>query len=320
MEKASDMDISSLLATTHLVGDTILTVDALRSAAACINERDRKPAMLAEHDLLCPPMGQAIGARVVPIEDGHHALLVEHDFFPDPREIELPFGEQGFEQQSEEHTFPFTTGEFHHSESFRVAVDPTAFGGIEGAKQFFAYLRQTVQATDFETEPFERRSVLPDPVVIFTLGLQASGLWLGVRLAKAAADALEPELKSFFQIMICAIKRTAAEAIPINRPVTYVLRVHGNPNLEFIARTRDANAVISAMAERGLGKLQPQINSLRDGFKAEMIQFHLQVDGTWAFNYLLTKDGKVVGTRKAFNHRAVVLQEMKAKRKRKKDG
>jgi hypothetical protein len=122
--------------------------------------------------------------------------------------------------------------------------------------------------------------------------------------------------------MMSAIKRMAIEAVPINRPVTYVLQVHGKPNLEFIARSRDANAVISAIAKRDLAGLRPQIDSLHEHLKAEMIQFNLQEDGTWAFNYLLTNDGKVIGARKAFNHRAVVLQEMEGKRqaKRKKDG
>ena len=312
---AQDLEVWPIVATTHQVRDTILTVEALYSMAACINERDRKPVMLAEHDILCPPMGQTVAARVVPTRDGHHALMVEFDFFPAAREIALPAGEHGFLQHSAKHRFPFTTGDFHFPSTFSLSLDPTGLGGHRGASRFNSDLRQADPTTEFEFRTTDRRSVLPDPEIVFTLGLQASALWCGVRLAKAAADAIEPELKAFFGVLVAAVKRMAVEAIPKNRPVTYVLQVHGKPNLEFIARTRDVNAVISAMVERHLGALQPQIDALHEHFNAEMIQFNLQENGTWAFNYLLTGDGKVIGTKKAFDHRAVVLQEMDRKPK-----
>ncbi len=312
---ARDLEVWPIVATTHQVRDTILTVEALYNMAACINERDRKPVMLAEHDMLCPPMGQTVAARIVPMRDGNHALMVDFDFFPAAREITLPTGELGFLQHSAKHRFPFTTGDFHYPKTFSLSVDPTGLGGHRGANRFDNDLRQAEPATEFEFKTTDRRSVLPDPEIIFTLGLQASALWFGVRLAKAAADAIEPELKAFFGVLVAAVKCMAVEAIPKNRPVTYVLQVHGKPNLEFIARTRDASAVISAMVERHLGDLQPQIDALYEHFNAEMIQFNLQESGTWAFNYLLTSDGKVIGTKKAFDHRAVVLQELDRKSK-----
>ena len=318
MDESNDIEVDTVMATTHVVRDTVLSLESLHNAAASVNERDRKPPMLAEHDHLCPPMGQTIACRVVPIEGGHHALVGEYDLFPPPCEIDLPFGDVGYEQQSKTHSFPFATGEFHHPENFCVGIDPTSLGGIQETNNIFKEL-QTHGDTEFETQPIERRSLLPDPEIIFTLGLKASAAWFGLRVAKAAADTLEPELKHFFQVLIVAIKRMATNAIPKIRPVTYVLQVHGKPNLEFVARTRDAHAVITAMADRDLSELRPQIDTLREQFKAEMIQFKMHDDGKWCFNYLLTMDGKVIGTKESFDHRAVVLKQMDRKRKRKKN-
>lgn len=315
MDESSDIAFNQVLATTHIVRQTVLTIESLHSAAADINEQDRKLTMSAEHDRLCPPMGQAVALKVVPIKDGHHALIGEFDIFPPPTEIELPSGEIGYCQQSRTHTFSFTTAEFSHAESFCVAIDPSGLGGMQETNRFFDELKKDIQIA-FETQPVERRTLLPDPEVIFTLGIKASALWFGVRLAKAGADVIESELKAFLRVMIDAIKRTATNAIPKNRPVTYVLQTRGTPNLEFIARTRDAHAVISAMADSDLSDLNPKIDALRKRFDAEMIQFKMHDDGTWRFNYLLTKDGKVVGTKTAFDHRAVVLKEMEHKRKR----
>lgn len=318
MDNSLDIDLNPVFATTHVVRQTVLTVESLHSAAACVNERDRKPVMFAEHDHLCPPMGQTVACKVVPLKDGHHALIGEYDIFPPPTEIDLPSGEIGYQQQSAKHPHPLTIGKFHHPDNYCIGIDPTNVGGAQELENLFAQLKQS-DNDSFQTQPIERRSAIPDPEIIFTLGLKASAAWFGLRIAKAAADAIESELKNFFQVLIQAVKNMAANAIPKNRPITYILQVHGKPNLEFVARTRDADAVISAMADRDMSDLRPKIDSLLKRFKAEMVQFKLRDDGTWAFNYLATRDGKVIGSREAFDHRAVVLKDMALQRKRKKN-
>jgi hypothetical protein len=120
---------SHIVATTHLVNHCVMTVESLHGAAATVNDRERKPAILAEHDELCPPLGQTIHCRVIPIEDGHHALVADYDMFPPPREIRLPWGERGCKQSSAKNRFPFTSAEFHHPENFSVSTDPTKSGG-----------------------------------------------------------------------------------------------------------------------------------------------------------------------------------------------
>ena len=116
--------------------------------------------------------------------------------------------------------------------------------------------------------------------------------------------------------MIKSIKNVAINAIPKNRPVTYVCQVNGKPNLEFVARTRDANAVISALVNDDMVDLKPRIDKLKKQYDAEMLQFKLDEDGKWLFSFLLTKDGKVIGTKEAYDHRAVILSDMKKKRKK----
>ncbi|NQT17131.1 MAG: hypothetical protein HQ582_30540 [Planctomycetes bacterium] len=309
MDESSANARLNIIATTRVVHQMVLTVESLHDNAATLNSSSRKPVITAEHDKLCPPMGQIISGKVVPLEDGHFGLAAEFDTFAAPTTVALPSGDIGFQQESTTNHFPFATAQFHTPDTFCVGIDPTGLGGAQEAHDFFADLH-AAHSTEFGTQPIGRRSLLPDPLVVFTLGTQVSAAWLGVRIAKAAADAIEPELKKFFAAMIDTIKRMVVNAIPANRPVTYVLEVHGTPNLEFVARTRDAHAVISAMADSDLTELRPQIDALRDKFGAEFIQFRMQDDATWHFNYLLTEDGKVIGTKESFDYRAVVLKEM----------
>ncbi len=309
MDDPSGFGINPVIATTHSVRKSGLTVEALQSMAASVNEQDRKPVILVEHDHLCPPMGQTVGCEVIQLDDGHHALIGQYDIFGSPTEIELPIGEIGLQQSSDEHHHSLAVGEFHHPQNYCVAIDAVNLGGHQELEDFFSELRSP-SSEEFETQAITRRSVIPDPQVMFTLGLQLSAAWFGLRIAKAAADSIEPELKAFFQVMIQTIKNMALNATPKHRPVTYVLQVHGKPNLEFVARTRDTDLVIRAMANAGSPDLSSMIDRLYNHFNAEMIQFKLRDDGSWAFNYLATKSGKIVGTREAFDHRATVLKQM----------
>jgi hypothetical protein len=159
-------------------------------------------------------------------------------------------------------------------------------------------------------KPVGRRSQIPDPVLIFTLGLQASAVWLGLRIAKAAADAIEPELKDFFDVMIAATKRIARSVVPKTRPVTYVLQVHGTPNLEFIARTHDPDKAIKAFTGADFADPMERASELAKSLGAEFVQYVLDDDGEWRFHFLLTPTGQVIGTRCAFDHRAKLLTAM----------
>lgn len=309
------MNIDQVLATTRMVRNTVMTVECLEGVANDVTNGERKPPIIPQHDKLSPPIGQAVSGRVVPIEDGHHALVVDYDIFPAPTEIELPDGSVGYQQSSEGHAFPFVSAETDCPSEFSVATDPVNMGGIESVQSFFEALSND-SGCEFDTHPLERRSQLPDPEVVFTLGLQVSAAWFGARMAKAAADALEPELKNFFTVMISAIKRTALELVPKHRPVTYVLKVQGTPNIEFIARTRDADLAVRAFSKSDISTVTPTVETLASQFAAEFVQFLLGADGTWRLNYALTSNGKVIGTKAAFDHRAVVINEMEEIRAR----
>jgi hypothetical protein len=149
--------------------------------------------------------------------------------------------------------------------------------------------------------------------------------WIGTRVGKAAGEVLEKEVKSFLEVMVAAVKNAAAIANPINRPINYVLEIHGEPNIEFVARSRNAELAISAMMQSSLEHAKRQADELRVSLNAEFVQFEMRQDGSWKFNYLLTADGKVIGSRRAFSRRAIQLKAMngpslpsKRKRKRKK--
>lgn len=312
-----------IVATTHLVNQMVLTVESLQENAKRLNTTKRKPAILIEHDPLCPPVGQMISGRVIKIDGGHHALVAGDDIFPDPVPLTLPNGDSALIQSSRENSFPFWHGQFHHPQSYCVCIDPQNLGGIDGFSRFVEEL-ESIAGAPIEAQPSCRRSWLPDPLVVFTLSASASAaIWIGARLGKAAGEVLEKEAKSFLEVIVAAVKKAAALANPINRPIDYVLEIHGEPNVELVARTRNADLVISAMMKSPLERVKERADELRAWLNAEFVQFEMRDDGSWKFNYLLTADGKVIGSRRAFSRRAIKLKAMTGlslprKRRRKK--
>jgi len=135
-------------------------------------------------------------------------------------------------------------------------------------------------------------------------------------MSKAAADAIEPQLKRFFDVVIETVSKTAKNAIPLLRPITYIVKVNGDINIDFVVQSRDPNVVIRAFAG-DFTEISKQVDELRNRFDAEMVQFLLDEKEQWRFNYLLTRDGKVIGSKMSYDRQAVLLGEMEAKAKEK---
>jgi|688.fasta_scaffold102209_1 hypothetical protein len=303
--------VEAIIATTHRVRDTVFSIEALEGAARQINEGQRKVVMLAEHDHTCPPLGMTIAARVVPIEDGHHALQTVAALYGYPKEIELPDSSIGLLQELVEHPHPLTSGDFGDCSIPEVQIDAVNFGGYENAQVFLLELSAIARDIEYNVEFFERRSLIPDPEVIFKLGVALSTSWFGGKMAKAAADALEPKLKRFLEVMCDTITKTAKNALPMTRPITYVVKVNGKPNIDFVVKSRDPNVVISAFTGN-FEDVAKDVSRLRQRFDAEMIQYLLNENGEWVFNFLLTGDGKTIGSKMSFDRRAVLLNQMEA--------
>lgn len=301
--------VVSRIATTHMVRNTIISLEGLEDVARQINERERKPVMLAEHDHTCPPLGVIIRASVIPIDDGHHALEAVSVLYGEPAEIELPGGDKGLVQWIPEQPYPLTTADFGDSDTAEIQIDPVNFGGYERAQTAINDLSQIDPEAGYAVGTFERRSLIPDPEVIFRLGVALSATWFATRAGKAAADALEPRLKRFIDAICNAVILTARNALPMTRPITYLVKVNGTPNVDLVVRSRDPNTVIKAFTG-DFADIARDVAVLRKRFDAEMVQYILNEKGEWEFNFLLTADGKAIGSRVAFDRRTVLLNQM----------
>ena len=303
------------IASTHVdANNNVFTFGALQDLADQINNHVRKPPMWVNHDRTVPPLGMTTAARVEPIDEAHHQLLVEYDVFPEPLPVDLPNGESGYRQFSKKARHPFVTAEFEDGKGTVIGVDTDNFESREEVDRFFSDIRSE-QRAEFAASRIGRRALTNDPELIIKLSLQAAGVWFGVRIAsvvaKVAEDIMAEELKNVYRLIRTTIIKYASYARPKNRPITYVLQIPGTPNLELVSRTSDPHEVLMAFKYDTYSALCSDIAEFSRQFEPELIQFILGVDGKWRFNYLLTEDGISIGSRQSYSRRAILLNKLR---------
>ncbi len=304
--------VTGIIATTQMVRNSVLTLESLQEAAKQITDSKRKVVVLVNHNHTCPPLGMTISGRVVELEGGHHGLETVSALYGNPVDVKLPNGDSGFLQELSDDPHPLTLSDFGGSELPKVEIDPANFNSFEHASTFLSEIEAIAPELGCATGMMERRTLIPDPEVVFRLGLSLSASWFTARLSKAAADAIEPRLKRFLNVIIETVFKMAKNAIPLFRPITYIVKVNGIPNVDFVVQSRDANLVISAFTG-DFSEIRKQIVALAIRFDAEMIQFLFDEKGQWKFNYLLTRDGEVIGSKMSYNRQAVLLREIESK-------
>ena len=84
--------------------------------------------------------------------------------------------------------------------------------------------------------------------------------------------------------------------LPKNQPVHFIVEIPVDKSLvELIVTTRNPDVAIKAYDKKVISKLQRDIEIAIESFNAEKIQYLLNEENNWELNYLLTKDGKVIG-------------------------
>ncbi len=250
-------------------------------------------------------------AWVEPLDDGEYRLVQTGEIFEQFQSTTLPDGTVLLKQESETDRNPFVESNSIESKGFVLAYDRVNFGLEDNRQSFLEEVRNS-SCVDFEEAEFFRKSIIPDPEIIVRL----SELLVQYLIAKKvlekvgdkAIDLAIEELAKFYSLVRSAVIAAVKYAIPQNRPITYLFELPGKPFIQFIACSTDPDLVLSAVVQDKLENALTRANQLLDLVHAEKIQFLLNAEGDWEFNYLLTDTGGIVGTEKSFSRRTRRLQ------------
>lgn len=160
-------------------------------------------------------------------------------------------------------------------------------------------------------EEHVRKALLPDPEIVFQLAqsyllchfLKPVARKLGEKLADSTADYALKESKRVMNMINSALREFLFRCIPSTRPANIIFDYPGTPHIELIARTRDKDLVLNALSSHQLSKVGKKITDLSKHINIAKVQFVLSNKGKWKFNYLLTDNGEVIGTKTVLKKR-----------------
>jgi len=283
------------------------TRDALLQAQALMNG----PTCLyvgLEHDYTVPPLGKVVAAKIRDRPDGVTELVVTQEIFERELWATLPDGTALFKAESETDRRPFSMPA--DRDDTELSVDPNSFPASASPDAFFQAVAADASATTFVRGTHFRKSMVPDPELVVTIGKMLVASFLGKKLidkvVERVGEAASEDALKLYRLLRNAILTFAR--YPWNRPVCYIVQLPGDPFVEFVAKTSSPEHLIDALATGHCRDAVEQAISLDRLFGVRRIQFLLDDDGKWEFNFLLTRDGAVIGTEASYARRGVVLR------------
>lgn len=290
---------------------TVMTKEALESSLKYING-SRKPRLGLEHNFSIPPVGRINNGEVIQGEDGAFYLIADQEFFDTIEEVSLSNGLKLIRESFSGDNFTFAECEFEKKEKIEILYDSVNFETFQKGKEFISSLKTNAEI-EFEGAEFLRKSEIPDPEIIIRL-TEILGIALGLgfrKIPEKLGEAIGDDLVKFYRLLTRTIKKSISELNPKNKPIHFIVEIPIDKSLvELIATTRDPEIAIKAFDKEIITKLKKDIEISIITFNAEKIQFYLNEENNWELNYMLTKDGKVIGTEKSFKRRDDFFQKM----------
>ncbi len=123
------------------------------------------------------------------------------------------------------------------------------------------------------------------------------------------------DLAKFYKFVSKLSIETIKKVRPSYRPKNFVISYPNTEcNIELVITTHKADRVLSSLTKAKLQIISDKVEQL-ENFDPEKIQFIYNDNDIWEFNYLLARDGSVIGTLSSFNKRNELYNNILVKQK-----
>src|SRR6266545_2345053 len=281
--------------------NALLQAQALMNGPACLS-------VGLEHDYTVPSLGKIIAAEIRDRPAGVTELVLTQEIFDQESWATLPDGTVLFKAESDTDRRPFRTPTGR--DETELSVDPNSLPAGTSPEAFFQIVAAEHGVAPFVPGTHFRKSMVPDPELAITIGKLFVAGFLGKKLIDKVVERVG-EVASEDAVKLYRLVRTAIITFaryPWNRPVCYILQLPGDPFIEFVAKTSSPQRFLDALAPAQCGAAVEQALSLDHRFGVSRVQFLLDEHGKGEFNFLLTRDGAVIGTEASYARRGVVLR------------
>lgn len=287
-----------------------ITKETLENAMVFINEGKYVPGVGLEHGHSVMPIGKTIKGQIVPYRDGEFAAQIHQDiFFDEFKERITDTGEKVYIGESQYDHRPFADTEKDDISKLEISIDPVNFLQ-EDYEELIQYITDDCDAN---YQDIIRKSLIPDPEIVFTLAAGTLMFWTGKKALEKLADNVATDIASCYTRIKKAAVKFAQYAIPKNRPITYVFRESNEYVTEFVIQTTCVDTMLEAIQkEYILSALEKtnQVKLLVNGAIAKIQFLYDCRKKEWEFNYLTSTTGQVIGTEKCYRKTAKVFENV----------
>lgn len=284
---------------------------ALEKAAKAMNDGTYAPGVGVDHDLSMFPIGKTYYGEIKPMENGEYALHIKQDiFFDDCTRIENTDGEVFYCGESKLDHRPFADTEHSNPIQLKISIDPVNFD-----RQNFEDISKFIQEDcKIDLGGIMRKSLVPDPEILVELLAGTLLTLAGKKAVEKISEALATDIVNVYEQLKKAIKKIAQNALPKNRPITYVFResIDNGCVIELIIKTTSPDDVLIATQEAQIANILDKINHATTlvNDSVAKIQFLYEVaTSEWKFNYLTTQTGQVLGTEECYKRTASIINK-----------
>ena len=287
----------------------MMTKEALENGAKMINS-GRSLRMGLEHDMSFPPLGRIADAEVIKSNDGSYYLVAYQEYFDKQQQAILEDGTVLYRESFVSGGKPFIESIVEPVDKVEIKTDPINFENQKSLDDFFEEIRIDSDL-EFDKELLIRKSELPDPEIIIKLSsiIAVSIVIIKTKVVEKLGEAIGEDIAKFYIFLRSSVVGMVKRAIPKNRPITFIIEAHDEIIVELIIKSNNPDEVVNAFTLDCLKEIQDKIETSKNIFGAEKIQFSFGEKNTWELNYMLTKDGAVIGTKKAFDRRDEAFSE-----------
>lgn len=164
-----------------------------------------------------------------------------------------------------------------------------------------------------------RKSFIPDPQIILTLASFYSFLKpllskIGEKFAEDIADDVYRFSKSNYQKLIKKIISSVSvlrrDMIPKHKVLHTIFEIPGTPDVELHIKSDDINKIEKALKPSKLKKVYKKIEIIQLQLNISEIHFIFSNKDNWDFSYLITEEGKVIGTKESFRKRDKLFERI----------
>lgn len=290
------MIVKGIGATTHIDKHNCrIAKEALEDAIKDINEGLYAIGVGIEHDSTIMPIGKVISGKLVKLKDGEYGIEIEQELFDDYQVCRDETGVKWFIAKSQRDIRPFADTQVEDIHNIKVSIDPVNFSKIDYENLLNFYKKECL----FDTECFMRKSVIPDPEMVFTLVAGTIATLAGKKITEHIAD----DIVKLYELIKKAVLETVKLCRQSHRPITYVIKENTSYLMELVVVTEIPDILFEALQNEKMSQIETKIETFTNNFNVDIAKLQCIYnveEREWIVNYVSTRDGKVIGSEKCY--------------------